>query len=89
LQKEYLSYVKKDGVVSPDEVQKCLKGFGYALTVQDAQAFLQMIDKDRSGSISWEEFRDGVKQFVQTHPKNASPGGKKDKKDKKDKKKKK
>jgi len=74
-------------MVSPDEIQKCLKGFGYHLTEQEAHSFLQMIDKDRSGSISWEEFRDGVKQFVQTHPKTASPG--KAKKDKKDKKKKK
>jgi len=81
--------VKKDGVVSHDEIQKCLKGFGYYLSVPEAQAFLQMIDKDRSGSISWDEFRDGVRQFVQTHPKTAVPGkGKKDKKDKKEKKKK-
>jgi Ca2+-binding EF-hand superfamily protein len=85
---EYKSYVKKDGVLSPDEVQKCIKGLGYNLTLQEAQGFMQMIDKDRSGSISWEEFRDGVKQFVQTHPKppSAGKGDKKEKKEKKEKK---
>jgi len=75
-------------VLSPDEVQKCLKGFGYQLTIQDSQQFMQLIDRDRSGSISWDEFRDGVKQYVQTHPKPPKEN-KKDKKEKKDKKKKK
>jgi len=83
--------IMKDQYMSVAEVRKCLLEMGYDLNDQQCLCFLYTIDKNRDGRISWEEFRDGVKQLVTSFAKNGKKKDKKDKdkKDKKDKDKKK
>jgi len=79
----------KDQYMSVAEVKQCLAGMGYNLDDQQCLSFLYTIDKNRDGRISWEEFRDGVKQLVTMYAQNGKGDKKKDKKgDKKDDKKK-
>jgi len=72
--------IMKDQYMSVAEVKQCLLEMGYDLNDQQCLSFLYTIDKNRDGRISWEEFRDGVKELVTKYAKNGK--GKKDKKDK-------
>jgi len=71
-----------DGHLSPKEVQNCLDGFGYKLSPQEAQAFLQRIDRNHNGIVSFEAFRDGVREYVTTAHKAGKADKHKDKKEK-------
>jgi len=83
--------IMKDQFMSVAEVKACLLEMGYDLNDQQCLSFLYTIDKNRDGRISWEEFRDGVKQLVTMYAQNGkgAKDGKKGKdgkdKDKKDK----
>ena len=80
--------IMKDQYMSVAEVKSCLGQMGYALDDQQCLSFLYTIDKNRDGRISWEEFRDGVKELVTRYAQNGKDKKGKDKKDKKDKEKK-
>jgi len=74
--------IMKDQYMSVAEVKSCLAQLGYNLDDQQCLAFLYTIDKNRDGRISWEEFRDGVKELVTRYAKNGTCKEGKDKKGK-------
>jgi len=72
--------IMKDKYMSVAEVKDCLAQLGYNLEDQQCLAFLYTIDKNKDGQISWEEFRDGVKELVSRYAKNGESKKSKDKK---------
>ena len=79
LHKAYVE-IMRDQYMSVAEVKHVLEKMGYILNDQQCLCFLYTIDTNRDGHISWEEFRDGVRQLVAVYAKNGKK--KKDKKKK-------
>ena len=63
--------VMRDGCITVSEVQMVLHQFKYQVDQNEALQFLYTLDKNMDGIISWEEFRDGVRSFVQVYPKSS------------------
>ena len=80
LRELYHKYMK-DGVLTPRELQKCLKKFGYAVSDQHALQVLYTLDTNRDGRVDYGEFSNGIHQFVMVYPRTRKLGkGKKGKK---------
>jgi len=74
----YKKYMK-DGILTPRELQKCLKKFGYILNDQHCLQVLYTMDTNRDGRVDYGEFNRGIKQFVMVYPRTRMKAYKKGK----------
>jgi hypothetical protein len=72
LQKIYYK-ITKDGVITHKEILKVLKEFHYELSLGEAQMFFSVLDRNRDGHISLEEFRLALQEFVVAYPRMMNP----------------
>ena len=72
LQKAYYD-VTKDGVITPKEMKKVLKKFGYKISPYEAQWILATLDRNRDGRIDFNEFYMGIQQFCMSWPRHRNP----------------